>query len=128
VDTETTEIVLPVLQKEADPFDPAGAAGRLAKVIADTVRDKYPLKGRVALVDGDKTIINLGKKHGVMQGLVFNVLGQGVPIELNGKILGYEETKLGQIEITEVQDQLAYAKVVERSGTWQKNTRVIQKK
>ena len=127
IDTETTEIVLPLSQKENEPLDPAQAAERMVKTIVATLHDKYPLKGRIALTDETRTIVNLGKKHGVAPGQVFNVLGEGKPIEINGKIIGYDETKLGQIEITEVQDGMSIAKPVAGGGTWSKNARVIQK-
>jgi hypothetical protein len=91
-----------------------------------TVRDKYPLKGRIAVADDDSAIIiNLGRKHGVAPGQRFNVLGESTPIELNGKILGYREAKLGQIEITSADELLAYGKALEKTGRWDKNQKII---
>ena len=127
IDTETTGIALSVSEKLAGAPDPVALAGKMATEMAKTIREKYPMKGRIAMVDGDTVVLNLGKKHGVTAGQQFNVLGKPEPVELNGKILGYKETKLGQLKVTEVQDGLAYAKSLEKVGAWEKNQRVIQK-
>jgi hypothetical protein len=90
------------------------------------MRDKYPLKGRIAVADDDAAIIiNLGKKHGVVAGQRFNVLGESTPIELNGKIMGYRETRLGQIEITSAEELMAYGRAVEKTAGWGKNQKII---
>ncbi|HNF88608.1 MAG TPA: tetratricopeptide repeat protein [Thiobacillaceae bacterium] len=127
IDTETTGIALSVSEKLAGSPDPAALAGKMAAEVAKAIHDKYPMKGRIALVDGDTVALNLGKKHGVAVGQQFNVLGKPEAVELNGKILGYKETKVAQLKVTEVQDGLAYAKAVEKAGALEKNQRVIQK-
>ena len=127
IDTETTGIALSVSEKTSEAPDPAALAAKMAEAMEKTIHEKYPLKGRIAMVDGDTVILNLGKKHGIVAGQEFNVLGKPEPVELNGKILGYKETRLGQLKITEVQDGLAYAKPVEKTGAWEKSQRVIQK-
>lgn len=127
IDTETTGIALSVSEKTTDSPDPAELAAKMAAAMEKTIHEKYPLKGRIAMVDGDTVVLNLGKKHGVVAGQEFNVLGKPEPVELNGKILGYKETRLGQLKVTEVQDGLAYAKPVDKTGAWEKSQRVIQK-
>lgn len=125
IDTETTNIAYSTTQREGVQ-DPLATASVLARAVVNTVRDKYPLKGRIAVaVDDAAIIINLGKKHGVAQGQRFNVLGESTPIELNGKILGYREARLGQIEITRVEELLAYGKAVDKTGSWGKNQKII---
>jgi len=127
IDTETTGIALSVSEKMAGAPDPAALAEKMAAEVAKAIRDKYPMKGRIALVDGDTVALNLGKKHGVAVGQQFNVLGKPEPVELNGKILGYKESKVAQLKVTEVQDGLAYAKASDKTGALEKNQRVIQK-
>jgi hypothetical protein len=56
------------------------------------------------------------------------VLGKSEPIELNGRILGYKETKLGQLEIVEAQELMAFAKPVDIKGVLEKNQKIILKK
>ena len=64
----------------------------------------------------------------VAAGQAFNVIERGAPIELNGRVLGYRDTRVAQLTVTEVQDQLAYARVAERQGPLSRNQRVIARK
>ncbi|PIQ56196.1 MAG: hypothetical protein COW02_01435 [Comamonadaceae bacterium CG12_big_fil_rev_8_21_14_0_65_59_15] len=127
IDTETTHIAYSSTQRNIT-IDPVALAEQMATAVVKTVHEKYPLKGRIAVADDDQAIIiNLGKKHGAAPGQTFNVLGEGVPIELNGRILGYREAKLGQLQVTASEDLMSYAKVVEKTGSWAKNQKVILK-
>lgn len=127
IDTETTHIAYSSTKRNIT-IDPVSLAEEMATAVVKNVRDKYPLKGRIAVADDNAAIIvNLGKKHGAAPGQTFNVLGEGVPIELNGRILGYREAKLGQLEITASEDLMSYAKVIEKTGNWAKNQKIILK-
>ncbi|SJM90098.1 FlgO family outer membrane protein [Crenothrix polyspora] len=127
VDTETTDIVLPLSEKQTGSPDPISLANKFSQSIASTIKDKYPMKGRIALAEGDNIVINLGKKHNISQGMKFNVLGENEqPIELNGKILGYRQTKVGQLEISKVEDLMSYAKPIGSTGSLEKNQKIIQ--
>lgn len=133
VDTETTQLALVRTERAtAAPagaaYDPAQLAASIAQAVAQTVADKYPLKGRIVSVDGDKAIINIGKKQGVAAGQQFNVLGRAEPIELNGRVLGYKETRVGQMTVTEVEDGLAYARVAGAGQGLERNQRIIARK
>ncbi len=132
IDTETTQLAL--VRSERPPatpgagFNPTLLAASIAQAVAQTVAEKYPLKGRIVAVDGERTIINLGRKHGVKAGQQFNVLSRGEPIELNGRILGYKETRIAQVTVTEVEDLLAYGRVAELKAALEKNMRIIARK
>ncbi len=127
IDTETSAIAFATTRRNA-VSDPVALAEELANAVASTVHDKYPLKGRIAVADDDSAlIINLGKKQGAKPGQTFNVLGEGVPIELNGRVIGTREAKLGQIEITASEELMSYARVVEKKGAWGKNQKIILK-
>jgi hypothetical protein len=128
IDTETTQLTMVRNDRGLQPFNPTQLAASVAQAVAQTVQDKYPLKGRVAAVEGERAIINLGKKHGVAVGQVFNVLSQGEPIELNGRILGYKETRIAQVTVTEVQELLSYGHIGESRSTPEKNQRIIARK
>ena len=125
IDTETTQLALVRSETTPDTADPARLAAAMAQHIAQTVADKYPLKGRVAAVDGDRVIINLGKKHGVQAGQGFNVLVRGEPVELNGRVLGYKDSRIARLTVTEVDDGLAYASAADVVGTVEKNQRIV---
>ncbi|GAB4122061.1 MAG: hypothetical protein Fur0014_21520 [Rubrivivax sp.] len=125
VDVETTQLALARTEAVPAPGDPAALAATLARQIGRTVAEKYPLKGRVAAVDGQRVAINLGKRHGVKPGQGFNVLVRGEPIELNGRVLGYKEARIARLTVTEVEDMLAWASAAELSGTLEKNQRIV---
>lgn len=127
IDTETTDIILPLNESHRQELNPSEVSGNFANAISRTIRENYPLKGRIALVDGNEVIINLGKKHGVEEGMHFNVLGDSEPVELNGRILGYRESKLGNVEVYRVEDLMAFSKIQEKNGIWAKNQKVILK-
>lgn len=132
IDTETTQLAF--VQSERMNVGNTGApnptelAATIAKSVAQTVQDKYPLKGRIVAVEGERAIINLGKKHGLATGQTFNVLTRGEPIELNGRVLGYRENRIAQVTVTEVQELLAYGRVADAKAPLEKNQRIIARK
>ncbi len=129
IDTETTQLAMVRSEApKAGAFNPTALAASLAQAVAQTVTEKYPLKGRIVAVDGTQAIINLGKKHGVAVGQQFNVLTRGEPIELNGRILGYKENRIAQVTVTEVQELLAYGRIGDPRGVLEKNQRIIARK
>ena len=129
IDTETTQLAMVKTERPAaGAFNPTALAAGIANSVAQTVADKYPLKGRIVQVDGAQAIINLGKKHGVAPGQQFNVLSRGEPIELNGRILGYKETRIAQVTVTEVQELLSFGRVAEPKAPLEKNQRIIARK
>jgi hypothetical protein len=132
IDTETTRLAMvrnepaeAVPSQDSAGADPTRLAALIAQDLATTLHQQYPLKGRIVEIDGDRAILNLGRKHGVSVGQNFNVLSRGEPIELNGRILGYKESKTAQVTITEVQDLLSYARIADARATPEKNQRVI---
>ncbi len=127
IDTESSALALSSAEALAVDSDPAAIAAKLADAIAGALHRKYPLKGRIASVSDTEILLNLGRKHGLRAGQSFNVLGAAEPVVLGGKVLGHRDTRLGHLEVVEVQDGFALAKAVERSGVWQANQRVIQR-
>ena len=125
IDTETTRLALVRTDKGGEPVKIEQLAATVADAVARTIKEKYPLKGRVVGMDGPRAILNLGRKHGLVAGQTFNVLGRGEAIESNGRVLGYKEVKLAQLTVTEVDELLAYAKVDNAAGAIEKQQRVI---
>lgn len=129
IDTETTQLAMVRSERSTtQPPNPTALAVAIADQVARTVQDKYPLKGRIVAVEGDRAIINLGKKHGLTTGQAFNVLSRGEPIEHNGRVLGYRENKVALVTVTEVQDLLAYGRIAEAQRPLEKNLRLIARK
>ena len=128
IDTETSQLAMVRSERSMGAPNPTQLAAAMAQAVARTVQDKYPLKGRVVAVDGERAIINLGKKHGLAVGQAFNVLTRGEPIELNGRVLGYRDTRSALVTITEVEDLLAYGRIAELKAPLEKNQRVVARK
>jgi uncharacterized caspase-like protein len=125
IDTETTRLAMVRSERAPEPVDPNRLAASIADALARTVKEKYPLKGRVVAQDGERVIINLGRKHGVTAGQAFNVIAQGEPIEHAGRILGYRETQIARLTVTQVDELLAYTSVSDARGALAKNQRII---
>lgn len=126
IDTETTQIVHAMTENISGQMDPTVLSETLAKATAGTVAGRYPTKGRIAMVNGDEIILNLGSKHGLLPGNIYQVLGEPKVIEFQGKIIGKKDADLGQVRIASVEEQMAYAVPVERKGDWESNLRVQQ--
>jgi uncharacterized caspase-like protein len=125
IDTETTQLAMVRAERQAGGGNPAALAAAIAQQIAATLQEKYPLRGRIALVEDDRVVINLGQRHGVRAGQAFHVVERGAPIELGGRVLGHRDTRVARLTVTEVQEQLAYARVAERQGPLSRNQRVV---
>lgn len=126
IDTETTQLAMLRSERPAGPaLNPTQLAAVIAGAVAQTVAEKYPLKGRVVSADAGRVIINLGRKHGVVPGRRFNVLGKPEPVELNGRILGYKESQVTQLTVTEVDELFAYATAADGRAALEKNQRII---
>ena len=126
IDTETSQIVVNRTEEAGAVLDPIAMSARLSQIAAAEVQGKYPVKGRLVAIESDGIIINLGKKNGLTTGDVFKVLGEGKPIEFNGKLLGAREIPLGSLRIASVEDQIAFAVPVEKTGVWEANLRIVQ--
>ena len=77
---------------------------------------KVVLDGLVADVNGDTIVINIGSKVGVKVGDVLQVkrIGREIRDPVTGKVIRRDETSLGQLQVTEVDELSAVGKY---SGT-----------
>jgi len=125
IDTETTRVQLVRSERSTGPVDPDKLAAAMADALAKTVKEKYPLKGRIVSADPASAIINLGRKQGVVAGQSFNVLSRGEPIELNGRVLGYKDSKVAQLTVSSVDELFSTARIAPGAPALEKNQRVI---
>jgi curli biogenesis system outer membrane secretion channel CsgG len=92
------------------------AVDRLAKQLDDNAQRlptrKVTLDGLVADVNGDTIVINIGSKVGVKVGDTLQVKRTGREIRdpATGKVIRRDETSLGQLQITEVDELSAVGK------------------
>jgi len=72
---------------------------------------------RVATASGNTVYIDIGSKGGVKVGETFQVIHLGKEIRnRNGLIIGYEETEVGEIEVTHVKELMSIAKILSKVG------------
>jgi len=124
IETETTQIVSSLSQPLPRRLDPMALAGGYADDIQKIIHEHYPLRGRIALVEKGQVAINLGRKHGVKPGMVFNVLSEGEPIELNGRILGYRRKVIGKVRIVEVKEGFSMAAIINSEAPLAQNQKI----
>jgi len=112
IDTETSEIPqLSTKQLGGESSLDRELLG-LNREILKTVITKYPLRGYVAKITGDEAIINIGSKQGVVAGTRFDVVEEQESIEYRGKTLRGTPKKVGQVEVTAVEQDFARVKPI----------------
>jgi hypothetical protein len=122
IETETTQVKVAVTPK---PLPATAKAADIAKAITtelvEKVRKAYPLRGMVAEVQKDGSVVlNLGRKAGLTPGVKLSLLEEKT-LQVAGKNLIKREPA-GSLEVTNAEDEIAYAKVV--SGTPKKDMKV----
>lgn len=116
VDTETTQLAAQMTRNTKDYGDIRTMVEDLVGEVVAKVVNGRQLKGLIAdAADEQALIINLGARHGAKAGDRFEVVDKGQPIEAGGKIIGYREKKLALVEVTEVADQYAVCKLLQKS-------------
>ncbi|MGH7897372.1 MAG: tetratricopeptide repeat protein, partial [Candidatus Binatia bacterium] len=116
IDTETTDIRSTLSEELTDPAGVGSFAERIADKIAKKLKADYPLRGKIASVDGDEIIVGVGRKHGAQSGLRFRVVEEGEPVKVDGEVIGHKQKTIGTLEVSKIEDGFAYAKPVEGSG------------
>ena len=125
VETETTDIFLAMTEKLQSDLDPTTLATLWAAKMAKKIKEKFPLQGRLVKIKENEVILNLGKRHAVTQGMIFNVLSEGEAIDLGDGEIEYDTEVIGRIEVTQLKDKIAYAKIVSQKGDWTKDQKII---
>ncbi len=125
VETETTDIFLALSKKEKNVLKPGALAAEWADRIAARIKEQFPLKGRIVKIKPKEVIINLGKRHAVTKGMVFNVLSKGEAIDLGDGEVEYDFSPIGQIKVTRVRHKMAFAKIVSKEGDWKNQQKII---
>lgn len=116
IDTETTDIRSTLSEPLARPREVGTLAAQTADKISRTLKSAYPLKGKIASVDGGEIIVGIGRKHGAEPGLKLTVTEDGAPVEVDGEVLGHKQRTVGRLAIERVEDGFAYARATEGSG------------
>ncbi len=100
---------------------------RTAQAIGRKMREQYPLKGKIASVDGTEEVtVNLGARHGIKPGAKLKIIEEGDPIVVDGKTIGHRKKKVGLLEIVEVDEGVSFGRLKERKAAIQKDQKVLE--
>ena len=88
----------------------------------------FAVEGDVVGVSGETVYINLGQESGIMEGIQFEVvrLDKDRPFKMGDRIIGYPETEVGLIEITNVRKEMSLAKITTKVMDIQEGDKVYQ--
>jgi hypothetical protein len=81
----------------------------------------------VVQASGDQVIINLGSKHGVVLGTKFEILEEQPPINYKGKMLQVNPKSVAEIEVTQIEPDLCYAKIIQRKRALNSDDKIREK-
>jgi len=127
IDTETTSIPMVLNRDLAPQLGSDNDLYQLNREILKTVIAKYPLRGFVVKLAGDRVLLNLGANQGVVAGTKFEVLDEGQAIEYKGRKLQGSTRPVGQLEVVDVQPDLSYARILSKERTLKADDKVQEK-
>jgi len=100
-------------------------ADKAANDILNRIEQDYPLKGKIVSVDGDRVVLDIGSNAGATMGTRMNAVVEE-PIKVNGQVIATKLTRIGSLEITEVQPKASFAKVIDHSVQLTLGSKVIE--
>ena len=124
VDTETTAIAKVFTQEIATNTALDQELYQLNRKILKTIIAKYPLRGFVINSKADQVVVNLGSNQGVVVGTAFSVIEEKEAIEYKGKILQGGTETVGQLEVTQVQPDFSYARIVKHTRSFKQDDKI----
>lgn len=126
VETETTRLRAALTETLAAEQGLDALAEQFATALSQKLRAVYPLQGRLLQASTQEVLLNIGTEHGVTTGMSLQVL-QDVPLQLDGKVAGVQQLAVGLIEVTRVEAQLAQARVLEHTLTFETGWKVKER-
>ncbi len=112
-DTQTTEVhPLPMVQIKDGASLEEIVQSSVDAIIARFVEGRE-LQGLIGEnPTDDNLIVNLGKVHGVTPGMRFDVVKEGEPMKIGGRVVGNAQVLVAVIEVTSVEDEYSICKLV----------------
>lgn len=127
IDPETSAIRIAYADEMSAGKNLTSMALQTARTIARKMKEQYPLKGKIASVEGDGEVsVNLGARHGLKPGTKLRIIDEGEPIVVDGKTIGHRKKKIGLLEIVEVDEGVSFGKLKERKAAIQKDQKVLE--
>ena len=119
-------IVLILIFSSENTFAQENVLSQKVSELADKLA--FAVEGYIVGVSGETVYINLGQASGIIEGIKFEVvrLDKDHPFKMGDKIIGYPETEVGQIEITNVRKEMSLAKIITKVMDLQEGDKVYQ--
>jgi tetratricopeptide (TPR) repeat protein/peroxiredoxin len=127
IDTETSSIPLVINRDLGPQTSVENALFQLNREILQSVIGKYPIRGYVVKSTGDRLLLNVGSKQGVVQGSKFEVLQEQEAVQYKGKTLHAGARPFAQLEVVQVEPELCYARVLEQERSPKTDDKVQEK-
>jgi tetratricopeptide (TPR) repeat protein len=124
IDTETSAVPKVITRKLSSLAQLEQELLSLDREVLKTVMMKYPLCGYVIDVTTDRVMVNIGSKHGVVQGTAFEVLEDQEPIKYRGRVIQPAPKSIAKIEITQVETDLCYARILNQERPLKRDDKV----
>jgi WD40 repeat protein/TolB-like protein len=108
-----------IISAEKVKSDSATNLTELVKQISAKIIRAFPLEGYVVQRTKDRVVIDLGRQAGVQPGMSFTVYTEGKPMKhpITHEVLDIEKIEKGVVEILEVKEKIAYAKIIREVAT-----------
>jgi hypothetical protein len=106
-------------------LDDMSSVAKLAARMTEKIEAEFPLRGLVAESKGDGTVVlNVGSRQGVTTGLLMKVIADGEPVTVRGKVVGHSAEEIGFLEITSVDKDFSFGKVLKTSRAVEEKMKV----
>jgi hypothetical protein len=127
IDTETSAIPKTITRQLAIQTSLEKEINILNREIIKTIIQKYPLQGYIVQAEDDQVMINLGSMQGVVMGTKFEVIEEKEPVKYKGKLLRGRPKTVAEIEVTEVEPDLCFARILKQDSPLKKDQKVKEK-
>ncbi|MBI4639568.1 MAG: tetratricopeptide repeat protein [Candidatus Tectomicrobia bacterium] len=116
IETETTAIKAAFSEAVGRTVEDDDVMNTLTQKVMDRLRKDYPIRGKVAVVEGDEITLNIGTVHGVTPGLKLKVMKDGQAIVRDGRVIGYRKIDVGKAEVISVEPEISTARILEKTA------------
>jgi len=127
LDTETTVIAKVITTQFGREVSLEKELNTLNRDLLSSIIEKYPLQGYIVQVDDQEVLINLGQKQGFTLGSKVEVIEEQKPVEYRGKILRGTAKPVGEIEITRVEADLSYGRIIRQDRPLHRDDKIKEK-
>ena len=127
LDTETTVIAKVITLQLGREASLEKELNGLNRDLLSMIIEQYPLQGYIVQVANQEVLINLGQKQGFTLGSKFEVIEEQKPIEYRGKMLKGTAKPVGEIEITRVEADLSYGRIIRQDRPLRRDDKVKEK-